>query len=40
MSFLTKSMSNSKGKDKKPPRGSSSSLGEDNSRSLQAYKTG
>ena len=35
MSFLTKSMSNSKGKDKKRPRGSSSSLGEDDSRILE-----
>ena len=32
MSFLTKSMSNSKGNDKKRPRGSRSSLGEDDSR--------
>ena len=35
MSFLTKSTSNSKGKDKKPPRGSSSSIGEDDSRILE-----
>lgn len=37
MSFLTKSMSNSKGKDKKRPRGSSSShsVGEDDSRILE-----
>ena len=35
MSFLTKSMSNSKGKDKKRPRGSSSSLGKDDSRILE-----
>ena len=35
MSFLTKSMSNSKGKDKKRPLGSNSSLGEDDSRILE-----
>ena len=35
MSFLTKSMSNSKGKDKKRLRGSSLSLGEDDSRILE-----
>ena len=35
MSFVTKSMSNGKGKDKKRPRDSSSSLGEDDSRILE-----